>query len=174
MKLIDEKGRLFGIVNPVDLIVIVLILAIVGGVGYRFLSGRLNAEGSSTFSKEQDVYITLVSQLVIPEVAESLNIGDKLVANNQFTDAEIVDIQVKPADYVGYNSEGKAVYSEHPLWKDVTVIVKGKANPSDVILKVGEQEARVNYPFILKTQTVEANCKIRGIEFSELQQEDKR
>ena len=65
------------------------------------------------------------------------------------------------------NSEGKAVYSEHPLWKDVTVVVKEKVNPKSVILKVGNQEVRVGYSYILKTQTVETNCKIRGIEFKD-------
>ena len=104
---------------------------------------------------------------VVPEVAEGLKEGDKLVANNAFTDAEVVSVDVAPAAYVGTNSEGKAVYSEHPLWKDVTVVVKEKVNPKSVILKVGNQEVRVGYSYILKTQTVETNCKIRGIEFKD-------
>ncbi len=165
MKIIDEKGKLFGFINPVDLIVIVLILSIIGGLGYRFISDRLNANGGSPMSEDQEVYVTLYTSLVIPEIAENLNVGDKLVANNQFTDAEIVDIKVEPGSYVGVNADGEAVLSQHPLWKDVTVVIKDKVNPSNVILKAGEQEIRVNYPFILKTQTVEANCKIRGVEF---------
>ena len=53
------------------------------------------------------------------------------------------------------------------MWKDVTVVVKEKVNPKSVILKVGNQEVRVGYSYILKTQTVETNCKIRGIEFKD-------
>lgn len=167
MKIIDEKGKLFGFINPVDLIVIVLILSVIGGIGYRFVSSKLNANGGSLMTEEQDIYVTLYSSLVVPEVAENLNIGDKLVANSQFTNAEIVDIKVEPASYVGTNAEGEAVLSQHPLWKDVTIVVKDRVNPSSVILKAGEQEVRVNYPFILKTQTVETNCKIRGVELKD-------
>lgn len=166
MKLIDEKGRLFGKANVVDLIVLVIIIGIVGAVGYRLASSRVNANGGNPITtQEQYCYVTLYSSLVVPEISQSLSIGDKLVANSKYTDAEIVSIDEKPAAYVSTNSDGEAVLSEHPIWKDVTVVVKEKVDPSSVILKVGNQEARVGYSFILKTQTVETNCKIRGIEF---------
>jgi hypothetical protein len=168
MKLIDEKGRLFGKVNVVDLIVLVIIVGIVGAVGYRLTSSRVNANGGNPVSTpEQYCYVTLYSSLVVPEISQSLNVGDKLVANSKYTDAEIVSIDEKPAAYVATNADGEAVLSEHPIWKDITVVVKEKVDPTSVILKVGNQEARVGYSYILKTQTVETNCKIRGIEFKD-------
>lgn len=166
MKLLDNKGKLFGIVNIVDLIVIVLIIAIVGGVSYRLVSKKINANQENIMSNKEEVYVTLYSSLVVPEVAEGLKVGDKLVANNKFTDAEIVSIESKPADYVSTDSNGKPVLTTHPLWKDVTVVIKDTVNPSNVILKAGEQEIRVGYSFILKTQIVETNCRIRGVEFN--------
>lgn len=165
MKIVDEKGKLFGIVNIVDLIVALVVIALVAGVGYKLVSRKINAGDGNILSKDEDVYVTLYSSLVVPEIAESLNVGDKLVANGQFTNAEIVDIKVEPAAYVATDANGIAVQSEHPLWKDVTVVVKDKVNPSNVILKVGGQETRVGYSYILKTQTVETNCKIRGVDF---------
>lgn len=165
MKLLDEKGRIFGFINIVDLLVLILILAIVGGVGYRLYSKKVNANGLSPLSEKQEIHVTLYSSLVTPEVAESLKVGDKLVANGNFTDAEIISVESRPAAYVSTDSEGKAVLSEHPLWKDVTVVIKDEVNPSNVILKAGTQEVRVGYSFILKTQTVETNCRIRGLEF---------
>ena len=103
----------------------------------------------------------------MPEISQSLEVGEKVVANSQYTDAEIVSIEETPAAYVATNDDGEAVLSEHPLWKDVTVVVKEKVDPSSVILKVGGQEVRVGYSYILKTQTVETNCKIRAIEFKD-------
>lgn len=170
MKVIDEKGKLFGIINPVDLIVVVLILSVIGGFGYRMVSSKLNANGGTPFSKEKEAYVTLYANLVTPEVAESIKVGDKLVANNQYTNAEVVDVKVEPAAYVSPNSEGRAVKSDHPLWKDVTITVKDVVNPANVILKVGEQEVRVGYSFVFKTQTVEANSKIRGIELKDIEE----
>lgn len=168
MKLIDKKGRLFGKLNVVDLIVFIIIIGVVGAVAYRLVSPRLNANGGNPVTtKEQYCYVTLYSSLVVPEISQSLSKGEKLVANSQYTDAEIVSIDEKPAAYVATNSDGEAVLSEHPIWKDLTVVVKEKVDPSSVILKVGGQEARVGYSYILKTQTVETNCKIRGIEFKD-------
>lgn len=166
--MIDKKGKLFGIVNIVDLIVVLIIIAIVGAVGYRMFSSKLNAVQGTTLSDEdQYCYVTVVASQVVPEIADNLKAGQKLVANNAFTDAEIVSVECEDADYVGVNSEGKAVKSKHPMWKDITCVVKEKINPNSVILKVGEQEVRVGYNFIVKTQTVETNSRIRDIEFKE-------
>ncbi len=165
MKLIDEKGKLFGKLNIVDLVVVVIILAIIAAVAVRFTSSKLNANGLNPASEDQYCYVTCFASLQVPEVAESLNIGDHIVAGGKYTDAEIVDVKVEPAAYVGVNSDGEAVYSEHPIWKDVTVVIKEKINPSNITIKVGGQEARVGFSYIVKTQTVEANAKIRGVEF---------
>ncbi len=165
MKLIDEKGKLFGKLNIVDLVVAVIIIALVAAVVVRFTSSKLNANGLNPASEDQYCYVTAYASLQVPEIAEALHVGDHVVASGKYTDAEIVDIKVEPAAYVGVDSEGKAVYSEHPLWKDITVVIKEKINPSDITIKVGGQEARVGYSYIIKTQTVEANAKIRGVEF---------
>lgn len=165
MKFIDRKGKIFGIINIVDLLVLFLIIGLISVIVVRFNSKRLNANGSNPASQKEEVFVTLYSSLVVPEIAENLKVGDKLVANNSFTSAEIVSVSVEPAAYVSTNSDGEAVLSQHPLWKDVTVVIKDTVNPSSVILKAGNQEVRVGYSFILKTQTVETNCKIRGVEF---------
>lgn len=165
MKLIDEKGKIFGKLNVVDLIVAVVIIALIGAAAYRLTSKRINANGETPLSQEQEIYVTLFASLVVPEVADNLKEGDKLVANNRFTNGEVVSVKSEPADYVGVNSDGVAVHSKHPLWKDVTVVIKDTVNPSSVLLKAGNQEVRVGYTFILKTQTVETNTRIRKIEF---------
>lgn len=168
MKIIDEKGKLFGIINIVDLIVIILILSIAGGICYRLISSRVNASGGNPLGGEKEVYVTLYAQQQIPEVADAIKKGDRLVANNQYTDAEVVEVvDVQPAATVNPNADGQSVQSTHPLWKDITIIIKDKVNPSNVILKAGEQEIRVGYPFIFKTQTVEANSRIKKIEIKD-------
>ncbi len=171
MKFIDEKGKLFGVINVVDLIVIVLILSIIGGIGYRVVSSRVNASGGNILGGEKEVYVTLYAQQQIPEVADSIKKGDKLVANNQYTNAEVVEVvDVQPAATVNPNSDGQSVKSTHPLWKDITITIKDKVNPSNVILKAGEQEIRIGYPFIFKTQTVEANSRITKIEIKDAEE----
>lgn len=171
-KIIDEKGRVLGKINVVDLAVSLVLLAIIIVIGVRLVSTRMNANGKNPLSDKETVYVTLLSSLVVPEVAESINVGDKLVANNHFTTGEVVSVKSEPANYVANNAEGKAVKSEHPLWKDVTIVIKDTVDPSSVVLKAGEQEVRVGYSYIFKTQTVETNCKIRAVEFDSLNNDD--
>lgn len=164
-KVIDEKGKLFGFINIVDLMVIIVILFLIAVVAVRILSPKRNAEGTSVIEGKQEVYATLYVQNAVPESLDILKPGDKLVANNKFTTAEIVSIESKPANFVSSDSEGNLKVVPHPLWLDLIVVVKDEVNMSNPILKIGEQDARVNYPIILKTQQFEAGSKIRKLEF---------
>lgn len=166
MKFIDEKGRIFTKINIVDLIVLIVIVALVAALGIHFVSGNDSSDAESAVQTEdQYCYVTIVARLQPEEVGEYLNVGDHLVANGGYTEAEIVDVQVEDADYVGLNADGIATKSKHPMWKDVKVIAKQKLDPSSVTLKLGGQEIRVGNDFILKTQTVEANATVRQIEW---------
>lgn len=164
-KIIDEKGKLFGLINIVDLMVLVVLLAIISVVAIRVVSPKRNAEGTSVIDGKKEAYVTLYVQNAVKESLDTLKPGDKLVANNTFTTAEIVSIDSKPADFITTDAEGNAHVVPHPLWLDLIVVVKDEVNTSNPILKIGGQEARVNYPIILKTQQFEANSKVRSIEF---------
>lgn len=167
MKLIDEKGRIFSKLNIVDLIVILVIIAMIAAAAVKVTSGSASQEsgGNTEQTEEQYCYATIIARLQPEEVGNNLKVGDHLVANGGYTDAEIVDVQMKAADYVGVNSEGETVKSEHPMWKDITIVAKQKLNPSDVTLKLGGQEIRVGYDFIIKTQMVETKATVRNIEW---------
>lgn len=167
-KIIDEKGKLFGFINIVDLLVAIVIIGVIAVIGIRLTSSSRNAEGQNTLDGKKEIYVTLYGNSIVPEVAETLKPGDKLVANNVFTDAEIVSVDMVPAAYITTNSDGEAILTEHPIWKDITVVIKDTVNASNPILKAGNQEVRVNYNFILKTQQFEANCKVRGIELKDM------
>ena len=165
MKIINEKGKLFGIINVVDLLVLLLIVAVAAAGAVHGLKGRSAQEGVQTAGEEMYCYATIVTRLQPPEMGDYLNVGDHLVANGSYTEAEIVSVDVQPGAYVGVNSDGVAVESTHPIWKDITVVAKQKLDPNSVTLKLGGQEIRVGYDYILKTQNVEAKAVIRGIEW---------
>ena len=167
-KLVDEKGKFFGKINVVDLLIILVIVGIIAVIGVRLTSSNRNAQGQNPLSSEKEIYVTLYGNSIVPEAINTLKVGDKLVANNVFTNAEIVSVDMKPAAYITTNSNGEAILEEHPIWKDITVVIKDKVNASSPILKAGNQEVRVNYNFILKTQQFEANCKVRKIELKDI------
>lgn len=169
-KIIDEKGKLFGFINIVDLMVLIVVLGLVAVVAIRIVSPKKNAPGTSIINGKKEAYATLYVQNVVPEALETLKPGDKLVANNNFTTAEVVSVESKPADFITTDAEGNAHNVPHPVWLDLIVVVKDQVDTSSPVLKIGTQDARVNYPIILKTQTFEANSKIRSIEFKDMEE----
>lgn len=160
-----KKGKF----NIIDVIVIAIVVIIIGSVGYRIYSSRTNAGGNTLLDEKQYIYAELYANQVVPEAIDTLKAemaaGDRLVANGKQTNGEIVYIEDEPSAYIGMDEAGNTILTQHPLWRDLHVIIRDKVNPGDVTLKAGEQEVRVNYTYILKTQQFEGNTKVRSIKF---------
>ena len=41
MKIINEKGKLFGVINVVDLLVLLAAIAVIAGVGYKLFAPQI-------------------------------------------------------------------------------------------------------------------------------------
>lgn len=156
-----KKGK----INIIDVVVFIVIVVIAAGVVYRIFGRSSNVGDENLLSEEQYMYVELYANQVVPEGVDELQPGDLLVANGKQTTGEVMYVEDEPAAYIGVDSEGNAVLTEHPIWRDLHVVIRDKINPSEVTLKAGGQDVRVNYTFILKTQTFEGNSKVRGIKF---------
>ena len=149
MKLVDEKGRLFGKINLIDLLVIVLVIAIVAAVGWK-LVGKKAAAAVSDNQHELTFTVSFEDQpLAVAQFAET-QVGKQLVNNAKLIPAEIAEV----------SSLFDA--SERSWWLDVTV--KATATFSGNVWKVGSQEVRVGYEYILKTSEFELTGIITGME----------
>ncbi|MBN2260716.1 MAG: DUF4330 domain-containing protein [Clostridiales bacterium] len=73
MKIINEKGKLFGIINVFDLMVLLVIIA-----GLIFIGSRINFNQSETAIEEQKMEITFLIEEVRFATVEAMTIGDKL------------------------------------------------------------------------------------------------
>lgn len=62
MKVIDEKGRLFGKINLFDLIVLLALLIAVSAVGYKVISDKMKSAGITPTT----TYIVTVKSLAMP------------------------------------------------------------------------------------------------------------
>ena len=86
MKIIDEKGRLFGKLNLIDLLVIILLIAAVAAVAWK-LVGKKAAEAVADTGRT--ITYTVTVEDVNREAAEfaSTQIGKSLVNNSKVVDA---------------------------------------------------------------------------------------
>ena len=90
MKIIDEKGRLFGKLNLIDLLVTILLIAAVAAVAWK-LVGKKAAE--TVADTGRTITYTVTVEDVNREAAEfaSTQIGKSLVNNSKVVDAAITN-----------------------------------------------------------------------------------
>ncbi len=156
MKIIDEKGKLFGKINLIDLLALVLVAAALILLAVRFLRPAESDPVSGTTKLIYTAQVQSVDQATYEEVMRQMeNAGgkDQLMANGELLDAYVTKVEAVP--HVGYNitSTGEIVRDVEDFdggRLDLTFTVEANV-PDPVTNKVGTQEVRVAKGHILKT-----------------------
>lgn len=155
--MLDEKGRLFGKINIVDLLVIILVLGVAILVGVKLLGkgGVLpGAEGGKA-----KITFTVQVNNVYPEVYDSLlpyiqqEGGDQLMASGNLLSGYVVDVKAVPHDAstVSINSSlGALVLPMDDDLLDLTFTVEATVPNADTN-ELGTQEIRIGKSHTLKT-----------------------
>ena len=156
MKILDDKGRLFGIINIIDLLVLLLVLVVIAG-GIWFFKEGYHQQDPRVY------YVTIKCAELDEEVADYLHIGDRLYYANGFTDVVVTEVSVEPAKIDVVRDDGTIIVATHPELKDIYVTVKVNSIPGDPMLWIGQLHATVGKELVLKTQYVEVPGVITGI-----------
>lgn len=172
--MIDEKGRLFGKINIVDLLVILVIVIAAAVLGVKFLKpgGGSAIGGGSTGTH---VEYTVLVENVQPEVYESVkafvDAGDAtLMASGELLDGQVTSVTAVPhEDTVSVDTTDGTV--ELPAAKnllDLTFTVE--CNVSNTITtEIGTQEVRVGKNHIVKTDRFELTGVVTNCTWSDAQ-----
>ena len=169
MKIVNEKGKLFGLINLVDLIVIIVALLLVAFVAIKFVAPAVNNEAGTGDSGSDEMVVTLYIRGVMDYMKDQIKdveIGSQLVAGNDFVpDTEVLSIE--DVEYItAVNTDtGEINQAIDEQRYDVIVKIKAKQNKEDPIYKIATQEVRVGRGFVFKTQTVEQNAIVQKVEF---------
>lgn len=148
MKIIDDRGKLFGLINPIDLLVLLLVLLVGAGVYYK-------TQTAGAFIEPSKVKVTVLLPWLRPEEASTIKTGDILVAGGSYTNIKITDVKVEPGRAVNVTSEGKSVMTTDPYRKDVTVTIEGVLPISGPEIRFGGQDLRTGKEYYIKSQTYE-------------------
>ena len=166
MKLVDEKGKLFGKINIIDLLVLVVIILALGFAALRLRGGEA-ANPVTNLTKltytvkvgplDDNTYREVLRQLEATK-GEDGKYHDQLMADGAPQDGYITGLVAEPHKTYETDSEGQIVPSvEDPYqggrW-DLIFTVEANV-PSTVTNKVGTQEVRVGKSHILKTTHIE-------------------
>lgn len=153
MKVIDEKGRIFGKLNIIDLLVVILLIALVAALGIKIVrQGDAGVTGTTKLT-----YTVKVSG-VEPEVYQSIlkNIPGQLMASGELLDATVVSVKATPC-------ENEASIDTSGGTLDITMrddlldlVFTIEANVTNTVTdELGTQEIRIGKSHIVKTTKFE-------------------
>ncbi len=168
--MIDEKGRLFGKINIVDLLVILVVIIAAVVLGMKFLkpgsSGAVGG-GSTTTHVEYTVLVESVQPAVYESIKENY-IPSTLMASGELLDGQVTAVEAKPhgGDITVSTSGDTVALTADKGLLDLTFTVEcNVANP--ITTELGTQEVRVGKSHILKTDKFELNGVILDCTWSE-------
>lgn len=167
MKLINEKGKLFGVINIVDLLVLLAAVAVVVGVGYKLFATQITDATATQVPMTVVVRVRGATPFLVEEVQRNSQVGKNLVSGNSYTSAVITDMQIE--DYVQQvtTADGRIVNATDPSKKDIiftieTTVPKDTASPS-----IGTQEVRAGRTLIVKTNDFETTGNIEMVDIAD-------
>lgn len=155
MKLIDEKGKLFGKLNIIDLLVIVVVIAALAFAALRLRGG--NDPVASTTKLTYTTMVTGITDDTYQEVLRHIEANggkDQLMADGALVDGFVTAVSAQPHVNFATAASGEVVRSvEDPdnggRWDLIFTVEANVVNPTTN--KVGTQEVRVGKNHILKT-----------------------
>lgn len=160
MTLIDERGRVFGRVNLIDLMVVFgVVIAII------LVYTTVTRQGKVlSVPEDKTIGYTVLIKEVRPEIADYIKKGDLVKKQtNQAPIGTIKQVSVKPALVVDFNGVDKRIATTSPVDKDVYVTIETKGRVGKDIIATGNEVIRVGDSFPIVTKWFTGNAIIIGI-----------
>jgi len=159
LRILDEKGRLFGLVNLVDLGVVLLVLALAAAGVYKVVTVRA---GPVRVPREID--FTMLVQEVRQATVDVVHAGDFVWEyDSSLPFGTVSAVEVIPATRHAQTNDGKWVLSELPERFDLLLTVRASALVSDAAIVVGRMEIRIGTKVTVKTATYAVETRVIGI-----------
>lgn len=149
MKLIDERGRLFGLINLFDLLALIALSVVLTAVGIRIAA----KSGEKQANVQTKTWIATIKCPSVPDsFAESVMRDNRLYYETDgFVNAIVVEIREEEAELLGVIPVDGTTIVYDPNLKDVYVQLEIQDDPRDECVKVGRYAVCVGGSFPIKT-----------------------
>lgn len=148
MKLLDEKGKVFGLINIIDLLVIIVIGALIFG-GYMRMK-----EKPIVVNETEKALITYEIEEVRMATIDSLVEGDELFHYDKGGHiGTIVDVSYEPFTEP-LEKDGEWVQAEVPGKYNASIVVEAEVNNSPDVILVGGEQTRVGTQYRMKNKRI--------------------
>ncbi|MEG2000697.1 MAG: DUF4330 domain-containing protein [Evtepia sp.] len=156
MKLIDEKGKIFGKLNVIDLIVALAIVAVAVVLVVKLTGSNTEVGGSTELT--YTVQVADVKQEVYEAIAKQ-DFPAQMMAAGDLLDAYVVSVTATPSADEMYRMttdvDGRAVLNKTEQKRYDLLFTMKATIPDNVKNEVGTQEVRLGKTHIVKTANFE-------------------
>ena len=160
MKIIDRQGRLFGLINIIDVLVVLLVVSALGFYVYKHkaVNPRL-APAAKTYTVR--VLVQELRKVTVDELRPGLVVKE--------FDANVVmgtirSVDAKPAVRNVQRADGTIVPSPIPDRYDVTLTIEAPAQTTDWSIRIANTEMRIGSTIKVTAQRFLVSCTVIGLE----------
>lgn len=163
MKIIDQRGRIFGKLNVFDLLVLLVLLALV-----FFASNKYIGKSTTSAVATKDLTFKLFIHNVREITTETIQVGDKVshFETNELM-GEIMEKEIMPALTQVVTWDGAIVNAEIPEKFDMLLTVKGEGIVTDREIILASKPIRLGSQVKVRTNRYEVQATVFGIEYQE-------
>jgi hypothetical protein len=161
MKLIDERGNLFGKLNIIDLLIVLIIVAGLVGVNYKL--GFIKKMGDNEV--ERKAIVKLWVKNVSKYSPDAVNVGDtvrELKSNSEI--GKIINKEVAPTKEAAPDANGKWILSEVPDKNDIFITLETTSVNANGEVKLGSKDGKVGATVEIKGPKFQLVSYVIGVE----------
>ena len=156
--MIDKNGKLFGKINVIDLLVILVIVAAVAVLGFSKLSGGNAGAALQTFTME------FYADEVPDYVTEHLKEGEPIYeADKHIYMGKITSFEVGPSKAYYADDEGKVVVSEKEGFKSVRIVGEMTGNLENFGAVIDGEKFGVGHTFTARMGKAKVYIRVSDI-----------
>lgn len=161
MRLINDKGRIFGLINPIDALITLAILGFIFVVGWLVITrGNVTLPGV----EQTTIQATFLIPGARPEATEYIRDGDRLKNDTSKADlGDIIEVRSERAKLEVPTDTGELSLGESPLLKDIYVTVEAQGRATDSMLMINGDILSIGKNYMLNTKWFRMNSVLVGV-----------
>ncbi len=149
MAIVDQKGRLFGKVNLLDLVVVLAILAVAGRFGYQHYMGKQAAPTG----EDKQVAVTMKFAAVQQPTVDNVPVGTAIYDSKSGGYlGKVVDVWSQPATVFTTSVDGRMFEAPSKDRVDFFMVVAGRGRVSPNAVTLGDFEMKIGRTNYVKSR----------------------
>ena len=158
---IDKQGKLFGKINIIDLLILVVLVLAIVILGAKFLGG---GKGQDAQVLEMKFHIEEIDTWV----TEKVQIGDGLYDGTYEQNlGKVTNVETAPSKTWGLNQDGQYVLSSREGYQSMTITGEVLGTKTDVGCKVGGELYGVGHSMVLYAGDAKLYLRVQDISVKE-------